>query len=242
MVQKKKNFLELKFDRSNIGKTFKKKAKELFIHLDDIKENQEELLCIQLGLQKHEKTTIMGIELTKEMIQVHNVKKQVSGKKIRPSVIEPAFGIGRIIYCLLEQSFCQKPSDEGALRTLLTLKPNIAPVQCAVFALVSNEELEEKTGVIIKMIRKAKISQHIDTSSVSIGRRYARVDELGCPFCVTVDYQTLTDNAITIRERDSTEQIRVPIDKLINVLEKMITCELTWNDNKTIYPIVKVQE
>jgi glycyl-tRNA synthetase len=239
---REQEFLELKFDRASIGKTFKNKAKDLLAHFDDIKDNQEELQCIQLALQKNERTTVMGMDVTKEMIQINLVKKQVSGKRVRPSVIEPAFGIGRIIYCLLEQSFCQKPNEDGNVRTLLTLKPNIAPVQCAVFPLLANVEFEKVVGDINKLLRKAKISQHLDTSSVSIGRRYARVDEIGCPYCVTVDHQTLTDNTVTIRERDTTEQLRVPIIDLVSILNNMIQSEITWDQYKSKYLIVKLSE
>jgi glycyl-tRNA synthetase len=239
---REEEFLELKMDRALIGKSLKNKAKDLFVYLEENKDNQDELHCLLLGFQKNESVTIAGVQVTKEMVQINTIKKNVSGRRVRPSVIEPAFGIGRIIYCLLEQSFCQKPSlsEEGTIRTIISLKPSIAPVQCAIFPLVSNDDLEACVKRISTVLRKAKISQHIDTSGVSIGKRYARVDEIGCPFCVTVDYITLDDQCVTVRERDSTDQIRVPIELLVQILNTLIQGDVTWSHYKSIYPITKV--
>lgn len=81
-------------------------------------------------------------------------------------------------------------------------------------------------------MRKAKITTRVDTSGTSIGRRYARVDEEGCALCITVDHQSVDDNTVTIRERDSTEQKRVPIQNISSVVTQYVKKDLTWESVK----------
>jgi len=183
---------------------------------------------------------IKGLEVTKDMIQFQRTKKTVLGKRIRPSVIEPSYGIGRIIYCLLEQSFTSR--DDSGEKVFLSLKPFIAPIQCSVFPLLSKDPFISFVEDIAKMLRRSSISAQTDTSGVSIGRKYARVDEIGCPFCITVDHKTLENKTVTVRERNSTEQVRVPIEELVQVIHGLssVNEDLTWDMMKKKYPIEEV--
>jgi glycyl-tRNA synthetase len=131
------------------------------------------------------------------------------GKIIIPHVIEPSFGIDRIIYALLESSFYEERVKKEK-RNILRFKREIAPVRAAVFPLMAKEELKSKARAVFEDLRKESISVEYDETG-SIGRRYRRQDEIGTPYCITIDYETLEDDTVTIRDRDTMKQVRVPI-------------------------------
>ena len=134
-------------------------------------------------------------------------------KKFIPHVVELAFGIDRNIYALLEIFYNER--DE---KSIFSLPPKVAPFDCAVFPLVKKDGLDEIAQKIYDSLRKHFICFYDDSGS--IGRRYARQDEIGTPLCITVDYDTLKDNTVTIRDRDSTKQVRIKIEELKSKIEK----------------------
>jgi glycyl-tRNA synthetase len=136
--------------------------------------------------------------------------------KIIPHVIEPSYGIDRIIYALLESSFYEEQVGTEN-RRVLRLKSEIAPIQAAVFPLLNRDELKLKAREVFQMLRDASFIVEYDDSG-SIGRRYRRQDEIGTPYCITIDYETLDTDTVTIRERDTMKQVRVPIAGLKEVL------------------------
>ncbi len=150
------------------------------------------------------------------------VKKKVSGERFIPHVVEPSFGIDRIIYAILELTYYERP--ETGYR-VLALPSKIAPVKVGVFPLMAKDGLHERAMDVLREIRAKGIHAYYDDSG-SIGRRYARADEIGVPFCVTVDYQTLEDGTVTIRERDSTAQKRVPLADVVNILRRLESGEI----------------
>jgi glycyl-tRNA synthetase len=125
------------------------------------------------------------------------------GEKVLPHVFELSMGVDRSVYAILESSL----RVEGG-RRLLSLKPYLAPLDVGVFPLVNKDGLQEKAVGIFSELKDAVDAFYDDSGS--IGRRYARADEVGVPFCVTVDYDTLKDGTVTLRERDSRAQQRVP--------------------------------
>ncbi|MEN8253631.1 MAG: glycine--tRNA ligase [Patescibacteria group bacterium] len=139
-------------------------------------------------------------------------------KKFIPHVIEPAVGVARLFLMILCDAYWYDAKNK---RTVLKLKPSLAPYQTAVFPLVKNKE---------NLVSKAKkihslLTTHYSTSyddRGNIGKRYAAQDEIGTPFCITVDYETLEKETVTVRHRDSSKQERVEIGKLEEYLEKMI--------------------
>ena len=135
-------------------------------------------------------------------------------EKIVPHIFELSMGIDRSIYCILDHSFTK---DEE--RQVLKLKPNMAPIQVAIFPLVNRDGIDEKSLEITNTL-KEEFDVFYDQSG-SIGRRYRRMDEIGTPYCLTVDYQTLDDETITIRERDTMNQSRISISKLENHLSTL---------------------
>ena len=141
------------------------------------------------------------------------VSMQVSkdGRKFVPHVIEVAYGIDRPFYCVLESCFTQQKGEKE--REYFRFPKEVAPYRAAVFPLVKKDGIAEKARVVFEMLRGERLYVQWDVSG-SIGRRYARADEVGIPFCVTIDYDTLEDDTVTIRERDSMEQERVKISEL----------------------------
>ena len=127
--------------------------------------------------------------------------------------MEPAFGIDRIIWHILDHAF-EETTKQGENYTLMKLNPNVVPVDYSVFPLFEKDGMKELALEInSKFNERSGIVSTYDSSG-SIGRRYARADEIGIPFCITVDHQSLEDSTVTVRQRDTGEQTRVPINEL----------------------------
>jgi len=139
------------------------------------------------------------------------------GKKIIPHVIEPSFGIERTIYAVLLYSFIE---DKERGWDWFKFVPKIAPISVAVFPLLNKEEMINKSLEIFKNLRKE--FDAIFDKSGSIGKRYARADEIGIPYCITIDHQTLEDGSVTIRDRNTTKQERVKIEELSTKLKNLL--------------------
>jgi glycyl-tRNA synthetase len=140
---------------------------------------------------------------------------QASGERYVPHVIEPAAGATRTAMAFLLAAYDEE-EVRGETRTVLRLHPRIAPFQVAVLPLSKNEQLVPVAEEILGLVQPHLMADFDVTQA--IGRRYRRQDELGTPFCVTIDFDTLEDRAVTVRERDSMEQDRVPIDDLVPYL------------------------
>lgn len=153
-------------------------------------------------------------EFSKEKMSV-SVNKQ----PVVPNVLEIAFGIERPLFCLIDNSF--QPESEARDTDWLRFPPEVAPIQVAVFPLMGKDELMGPAREIFDEVMEAGFIVQFDVGG-SIGRRYRRQDEIGTPFCITIDYTTLEDGTVTIRDRDSMEQIRVHKDELVSVLRKLI--------------------
>ncbi len=147
-----------------------------------------------------------------------------TNEHIVPHVVEPAAGVDRIMLMLLLECYDEEQLEGGDSRVVLRFAPGIAPVQVAVLPLSRKDTLDPTARKVWDLLRPHFRTQYDDAQS--IGRRYRRQDEIGTPLCVTVDFDTLTDDAVTIRERDSMQQTRVPITGLIAGLqERMIALE-----------------
>jgi glycyl-tRNA synthetase len=144
---------------------------------------------------------------------------QDTNQKVVPHVIEPSFGIDRLVLAILSEAYTEDEMD-GEVRTYLKLAPAVAPVKVAVFPLLKNRpELVEKARDIYAKIKK-EIPQAIFDDSGTVGKRYRRQDEIGTPFCITVDFETIEQGAgVTIRDRDTGQQERVSEDEIIEFLK-----------------------
>ena len=139
-------------------------------------------------------------------------------EKVLPHVFELSMGIDRSLYTILEHSLREDKENE---RTVLSLKPYLAPIHVGVLSLVKKDGLAEKTDEIYLKIKR-KYDAFLDHSG-AIGRRYRRLDEVGAPFAITIDHKTLEDDTVTLRNRDSMEQSRIKISDLEQVLSKEIS-------------------
>jgi glycyl-tRNA synthetase len=172
------------------------------------------------------------------MVKIEKVTKMVSGRSFTPGVIEPSFGLGRIMYCLFEHAFYWREDDDQ--RTVLRLKPLVAPIKVGVFPLLADDRLVARTQKIASDLTAAGIFNKVDSSGNSIGRRYARTDEIGVPFAVTIDHRTLEDDTVTMRERDSCAQIRVPAAE-VSALVVALVNGASWSDKTSKYPAQTAQ-
>ncbi|QLG28453.1 glycine--tRNA ligase [Halorarum halophilum] len=150
-----------------------------------------------------------------------------NGEHVTPHVVEPSFGVDRVLYTLVEHAYREDTVD-GEERTYLALDPELAPTDAAVFPLVSNDErLLDLADEVTRDLRAAGLAVEHDESG-SIGRRYRRQDEVGTPFCVTVDRDGVEGDGpdtVTLRERDSAVQVRVPVAEVAAELAALLDAE-----------------
>ncbi|KAL7465087.1 hypothetical protein ACHAXS_005417 [Conticribra weissflogii] len=231
---------KLKFDRKALGKTFKADQRVVSGALETLAENWTDFEPIASALETEGKTTVDGFEITKEMVSWTKTTKKVHEIKFTPSVIEPSFGMGRILYSLLEHCFYQRDADEQ--RCVMKFKPAVAPQKCAVLPISSGDEVNAVVDEIAAELMDSDMATRVDKSTASLGRRYARADEIGVPFAVTVDFDTLADGTVTLRERDSTTQIRLPKADVTRVVFDFVHGRLTWEEATAKYPVVQVKE
>ena len=144
---------------------------------------------------------------------------QESDTRYVPHVIEPAAGATRAMMAFLLDAYAAE-EVKGEKRVMLRLHPRLAPIKVAVLPLSRNEALVPTAEEVASLLRPHWMIEE-DTSG-SIGRRYRRQDEIGTPLCVTVDFDTIDDRAVTVRDRDTMEQTRVPIDDLVAHLSQRL--------------------
>ena len=143
---------------------------------------------------------------------------QVTGEKCIPWVVEPSVGVDRLMLAILCDAYEEEALENGETRVVLHLSPQIAPVQVAVFPLVSNKEnIVDKAKEVYGLLKQKYVTLYDDVAN--IGKRYRRQDEIGTPYCITIDYQTLEDQTVTVRDRDSMRQERVEISKVTTIFK-----------------------
>ena len=141
-------------------------------------------------------------------------------EKFIPHVIEPTFGVERTILALLCSAYDEEQLENGEMRTVLHFLPRIAPVKVAVFPLMKKEPLAEKARSVFDILQRRWHCEYDESGA--IGKRYRRQDELGTPYCITIDFDTLENDTVTLRDRDSMKQERVPVQQLIELLQERL--------------------
>lgn len=141
-----------------------------------------------------------------------------TGEKYVPYCIEPSVGADRVTLAFLCDSYEEEELEDGDTRVVLHLHPAIAPFKVAVLPL--SKKLSEKAGEVYEKLTKKFVCDYDETGS--IGKRYRREDEIGTPYCVTIDFDTLEDNTVTVRDRDTMEQIRINIDEVAKWVEEKL--------------------
>ena len=197
---------------NELGPLFKNKAGKIKDALEKMEYKGEKEILITIDGKK--------VKVPNNCYDVVVTDEKKIGDKIVPHVIEPSYGIDRILYFILEHNYKEvKKKDEEYTR--LELNPYIAPIKVGVFPLINDEKLIRISKQIDTDLRNSNISTYYDEGG-SIGRRYARMDEIGTPYCITIDFDTLKDNSVTVRNRDTTKQERVEIKKLVDLIKNKI--------------------
>jgi len=142
---------------------------------------------------------------------------EATKERFTPHIVETSVGVARMALAFLDNAYTEEVVGEDT-RVLLKLDKRIAPVKVAVLPLSKKEELSTPAKELWKKLSKKMFVEYDDTQS--IGKRYRRQDEIGTPYCVTVDFDTLTDSAVTVRDRDTMEQVRIPLADLEQYLVK----------------------
>jgi len=207
---------KVKAKHKALGPKFKGKAKDIAEmmetkHPSDIKDGK-----LTLKVEGEE------IVLDGEFFEVVKVCEKVSGERVVPHVIEPSHGLDRIFYSVLEHSYSYDKKEDY---TVLRLAPEVAPIKIGIFPLMEKDGLDTLALDIYKKVHSTSTEAYYDGSG-TIGKRYARMDEVGTPWCVTVDYESLdgpSKGTVTIRDRDTTAQKRISADSVQETLRSLLS-------------------
>jgi glycyl-tRNA synthetase len=202
---------------SVLGKQYRTKAKAIFSELERAVPTPE-------GADVEVSGEIIHIPAS--LFEVRDEVTELRGEDIVPHVIEPSYGIDRMCYAILEQAYDEDIAD-GETRTVMRLSPNVAPVQVAVFPLMTRDGLDIIAHDITCTFHKQGILAEYDDGG-AIGRRYRRQDEIGTPFAITVDYETKENNTVTLRDRDTMKQVRIPIKRLSEIVGSLVRGTMTF--------------
>jgi glycyl-tRNA synthetase len=196
---------------SVLGRQYRMKAKAVFAALEQATPTPDGA-DVEVDGEK--------IHIPPDLFEVRDDVVEIRGEEIVPHVIEPSYGIDRMCYAVLEQAYDEDIAD-GESRTVMRLSPNIAPVQVAVFPLMTRDGLDTIAKEIIRGLQTRGILAEYDDGG-AIGRRYRRQDEIGTPFAITVDYESKDNNTVTLRSRDTMKQVRIAITDLPQIVEALI--------------------
>ncbi|KAI8985502.1 glycyl-tRNA synthetase [Pilobolus umbonatus] len=207
---------QVEINKKSFGPKFKKDAKLVEEKLNNLSE--AEYTQLASDLEKKKQGEVSGFKIDASDVSVKKGKVTQHVREYTPNVIEPSFGIGRILYSLLEHSFWVRQDDEA--RNVLSFPAIVAPFKCCLLPLSGNAVFEPFVRKYSRELRKAGISLRTDDSKASIGKRYSRNDELGIPYAITIDFQTVEDGTVTLRERDSTKQTRDKFEVILKMLKE----------------------
>ncbi|MCK4478044.1 glycine--tRNA ligase [Candidatus Bathyarchaeota archaeon] len=204
---------------AEIGPAFKKDASRVMALL--LEADVEE---VKKSLRENGYYMAKSFKILPEHVKIVCKDIEETGRRFIPHVVEPSFGIDRIVYVALEYAYGKR---EG--RTLLRFPRELAPVQVGLYPLVTKDGLAEKAKKLHKMLMIEGFMVEYDEAG-SIGRRYARADEAGTPLCITIDYQTLNDDTVTVRDRDSWKQVRTKMENLPKSLHAYFSHKKDFKD------------
>ncbi|EFW22960.1 Glycine--tRNA ligase 1, mitochondrial [Coccidioides posadasii str. Silveira] len=236
---------QVDIDRKKFGPRFKKDGKTVEAAIDALSQELREKLA--LDLDKDGKITIDvegvndgKVEIGKDLVKIEKRTRVENIREYTPNVIEPSFGIGRILYCLMEHVYWSREGDEA--RGVLSFPPLAAPTKVLLVPLSSHQSFQPLVRKLTLKLRRMGVSNRVDDSSASIGKRYARNDELGTPFGITVDFQSVKDNTFTLRDRDSMKQVRASEEEICKAVKSLVEGEETWEDVRKRLPEFLGQE
>ena len=196
LIVKKK---EIVVNKAVIGRLFREKTKEILDKIAQLPPNE-----VERAIERGTPIKIDGYIVPVEALKVIEREEKITGRRFIPHVVEPSFGVERLVYVVLEYSYRERDG-----RVVLSIPRRIAPIQAVVLPLnESDEDLRRVAKELYDLLKRRGFTVIYDDSG-SIGRRYARADEIGIPAAFTVDYQTLEDDTVTLRDRDTWKQVRL---------------------------------
>ena len=204
---------------ARLGPVFKEEAAKVAEMLSEA--DPEE---VEASIEKNGYYMLGKYKVLPEYVGITRQKIKERGKRFIPHVVEPSFGSDRLVHVALEYAYRVKDG-----RAILSFPRDIAPIQVGVYPLVSKDGLPKKTLQVYKMLLNESFMVDYDEAG-SIGRRYARADEIGIPLGITIDYKTLEDDTVTIRDRDSWKQVRTRVNDLPELLHKYFRWKADFTD------------
>lgn len=211
----KKIVYDIVINRKELGVSLKSKLKDFEMKIADLTQD---------FIIENMKDKKINIEFEGVQYQCDVESRNVDCEFIIPRVIEPSFGISRVLYALVEQSF--KIRDD---RNVLSLKPKMAYLHCVIGFIKNLPEFVPLVATLKSDLKNSDLRFRITDRSCSIGRKYSSFDELGVPFFITFDMNTPNDQQVTIRERDSTQQIRIPLKSVAEIINDLVRERASWN-------------
>ncbi|RYP82962.1 hypothetical protein DL770_005475 [Monosporascus sp. CRB-9-2] len=234
---------EVTVDKKKFGPFFKKDSKAVETVILASTQECREAWAKELessGKANVDVPELGKVEVSKDLLTIEFRTRQEHVREYTPNVIEPSFGIGRILYALCEHAYWVREGDEA--RSVLSFPPAIAPTKVIMMPLSSNKDFMPHITRLSQKLRAAQISTRVDDSSATIGKRYSRNDELGTLLGITVDFQTLKDGTVTLRDRDTTRQVRADEDKILTAIREIVGGSKTWEDIEKELPVFEGQE
>ena len=263
---------QVDIDQKEFGLRFRKDAKAVKAAVEGLSQELRETMALELKEKGKMEVEVEGVdggkaELGSDLVQIEWRTRVENVREYTPNVIEPSFGIGRILYSLMEHVYwyregaeeravshspfpptspCSTKFENTAELTkasqVLSFPPLIAPNKVLIVPLSNQPDFRPLITRLTTTLRAMNISHRVDDSSTSIGRRYARNDELGTPLGVTVDFQSVKDNTFTLRDRDSTRQVRADEGRICEAIRELVEGRKGWKDVQEELPEFKGQE
>jgi glycyl-tRNA synthetase len=236
---------QAQLDKKKAGPIFKKDAAKVQTALDSLTQDFREKLSLSLEKDGEVEIDVADVEggkvkLNKDVVSIQKESRVVNTREYIPNVIEPSFGIGRILYSLMEHAYWTREGD--AARSVMSFLPTVAPIKVLLVPLQKDARFAPVVESLEEQLDDRGISYDTDSSGVSIGKRYSRNDELGIPCGITVDYQSLEDGTFTLRDRDTTKQVRAKAEDILDAVEKMTLGRWTWADVQAKLPAFEGKE
>ncbi|KAI0998115.1 Glycine--tRNA ligase 1 [Podosphaera aphanis] len=234
-------------DKKKFGPQFKKDGKTIEATLMALPQDKRELFAQELATTGKISIDVDGIcskvEITSDLIVIERRTRIENTREYTPNVIEPSFGIGRILYTLFEHNYWTRGSEGGdEARCVLSFPPTVAPTKVLLVPLSSHSSFKPLIKQLSLKLRSLGISSRVDDSSASIGKRYSRNDELGTPLGITIDFQSVKDYTFTLRDRDSTKQVRADEQTVLAAVKALVEGDKDWAQIQTELPLFEGQE
>jgi len=222
----------------DVMKSFKKEGKAVKEWLESLEQDALQALANDVSQNGSKAVQVNGsiFELTRDLLAFETKKERQTVHSFTPGVVEPSFGIDRIMTAALEHSYYARPkdvdSDDKQTRGVLSLSASIAPYKCTLLSLDQRISRDQRFAKLSRGIRERLVGHGLsyttDDSGVSLGKRYARNDELGIPFAITIDFDTLESGIVTLRERDTMDQAKMLDFEVVDRIADLCVGAADW--------------